>query len=131
MRVIFTCLGNINRSVAAEAYLRHRRPDLDVTSLASTDNTKGQSISRGMVRALKARGIPVSARRKVLTVSDSQSLVWCLTSCIFDLHKAGISDPHLTGDHAGALDEIIKYVDARFPAVPKHWGDLLDQRETK
>lgn len=131
MNIIFICLGNINRSVAAEAYLRQRRPDLKVTSMASTDNTIGQTISRGMANALIARGIPVAVQRKVVPVSGSSTALWGFTSCIFDLHAAGISDPHLTGDYEGALDEVIKYVDARFPAVPKHWGDLLDQRETK
>ncbi len=130
MRVIFTCLGNINRSVAAEAYLRHKRPDLDVYSLASTNNTVGQTISAGMVAALTARGIPVDAQRKVVGVSEGIRTLSPIGPYMHDLHAAHISDPHLTGDYEGALDEVIKFVDYRFPLVPRHWGDLLFKRET-
>lgn len=63
MRVLFVCLGNICRSPAAEAVMRHRAPNWEIDSAGTADWHRGKPPYGPMQLAARTAGYDMSALR--------------------------------------------------------------------
>ncbi|CEM02276.1 unnamed protein product [Vitrella brassicaformis CCMP3155] len=61
--ILFVCLGNINRSAAAEGYMRSKRPSLHVESAGTGGHFAGAAADDDMQLAARQRGVDLSSHR--------------------------------------------------------------------
>eukprot|EP00919_Chromeraceae_sp_WS-2016_P052311 GHVR01124167.1.p1 GENE.GHVR01124167.1~~GHVR01124167.1.p1 ORF type:complete len:206 (+),score=45.88 GHVR01124167.1:43-618(+) len=61
--VVFVCLGNVNRSCAAEYILKAHCPQLKVSSCGTGGHFHGDSAMPEMVRSCRHRGVDLSPHR--------------------------------------------------------------------
>jgi len=131
-RILFVCLGNICRSPAAEAVLRHLAPRLMIDSAGTSDWQIGAPPYGPMIEAAAARGYdlsPLRARQISPADFDAFDLILGMDddnlSAIERLRPKGsktparlftdyapeagashVPDPYYTRDFEGALDLI-------------------------
>lgn len=139
-RILFVCLGNICRSPAAEAVLRHKAGRagrrLEIASAGTGDWHAGDPPHPPMVRAARARGYDLSRQRArqispgdfdrfdLILVADDANLrdVEAIRPPgnatpveLFAPYAGGaetaIPDPYYTGDFDGALDLVERAAD--------------------